>query len=677
MGNINVLDFSIANLIAAGEVVERPASVVKELLENSIDSGADMITVEIKKGGVSFIRVADNGCGMAAEDLPIAIKRHATSKIRTAKDLDAIFTLGFRGEALAAIASVSDLRILSRTKDSDSGNMLTSSAGEGVSISECGCSSGTTVIVENLFSTVPARRKFLKKDSTETMAVSAVVEKIALSHPEISIKFIADGSIKYATAGDGILLNAIYAVLGRDFATRLLEVSSSGGVVKISGYIGRPENVRANRNFQNVFINGRYIKSKTIGAALEQAFTSYIQPEKFPACVLFVEVPPSSVDVNVHPAKLEVKFANEKEVFESVYYAVRSALERITDRPAAEFKLKAEQEMREVRSVSAFVPIKTPTDREEERRSVPQITIESTGIFSRSIPDTKEKNNVEAVPVKSKAVSPEPFVEEIPLPPEPGSSVGIFRSESVSDVKEPYVEPVKSVPLPKTEELQTVMPISSEPTPVQDTEPSADPEEKTEEIYTPEPYRFVGVLFDCYIIAELENKIVVIDKHAAHERIIFESLRENTKKSHRSTQLLLIPIEVRLSSEEYAALSEYKTDFENTGFSVSFSSDNTVSVTEIPVDVETSDVPDMVVTLASRLSAGLSVKEDTEKLYEKALYQAACKAAVKGGRHDETETVKQICDTVMKDPRIRYCPHGRPVALEMTKSHFDRQFSRI
>jgi len=676
MGNINVLDFSIANLIAAGEVVERPASVVKELLENSIDSGADMITVEIKKGGVSFIRVADNGCGMAAEDLPIAIKRHATSKIRTAKDLDAIFTLGFRGEALAAIASVSDLRILSKIKGSDSGNMLISSAGEGVSVSECGCSPGTTVIVENLFSTVPARRKFLKKDSTETMAVSAVVEKIALSHPEISIKFIADGAIKYATAGDGILLNAIYAVLGRDFATKLLEVSSSGGAVKISGYIGRPENVRANRNFQNVFINGRYIKSKTIGAALEQAFTSYIQPEKFPACVLFVEVPPSSVDVNVHPAKLEVKFANEKEVFESVYYAVRSALERITDRPAAEFKLKAEQEMREVRSVNAFVPIKTPIDREEERRLNPQITIESTGIFSRNTAAAVQRDIPEKLPKEIETAPSGILTDEPPLPPEPVLGVGIFRAQSLPKDELPPVErlePVKPVVTQKNEKLQTVLPITDAQTATE----TDEPQEEQAEVYTPEPYRFVGVLFDCYIIAELENKIVVIDKHAAHERIIFESLRENTKKSHRSTQLLLIPIEVKLSSEEYAALSEYRTDFENTGFSVSFSTDNTVSVTEIPVDVETCDVPDMVVTLASRLSSGLSVKEDTEKLYEKALYQAACKAAVKGGRHDELETVKEICDTVMKDPRIRYCPHGRPVALEMTKSHFDRQFSRI
>ena len=682
MGKINVLDFSIANLIAAGEVVERPASVVKELLENSIDSGADMITVEIKNGGVSFIRVADNGCGMAAEDLPIAIKRHATSKIKTAKDLDAIFTLGFRGEALAAIASVSDMRILSRPKDSDVGNMLISSSSEGIAVSECGCSVGTTVIVENLFSTVPARRKFLKKDSTETMAVSAVVEKIALSHPKIAIKFIADGAIKFATSGDGILLNTIYAVLGRDFATRLLEVSSSGGAIKISGYIGRPENVRANRNFQNVFINGRYIKSKTIGAALEQAFTSYIQPEKFPSCVLFVEVVPSSVDVNVHPAKLEVKFANEKEVFETVYYAVRSSLERIAERPAAELKLKAEQEMREVRSVNAFVPIKSSADREEKKVDT-QITIENTGIFNSSnFGKTVLPKNGDVKPTIPTIVKPMTSNEEVPLPPEPDTNVGIFRSGSVSGDEPVRVHSCAKHELPKTEDdAHACVPGISVPVPetetVDETSTVEEQNTATEEVYTPESYRFVGVLFDCYIVAEVGSKIVVIDKHAAHERMIFESLKDNTKKAHRSTQLLLVPIEIRLSSEEYAALTEYQNEFENTGFTVDFHDNNVVSIVEIPVDIDTTDVSDIVVTLAARLSAGLSVKEDTEKLYEKALYQAACKAAVKGGRHDDAETVKRICDVVMNDPRIRYCPHGRPVALEMTKSHFDRQFSRI
>ena len=333
MGKINVLPFEVANLIAAGEVVDRPASLVKELLENAIDSGADRISVEIKNGGITFIRVSDNGCGISSDDLPVAIKRHATSKIKTAQDLDGILTLGFRGEALAAISAVCDMRIISKTKDAKSGNILVSSGGEIKEISERACADGTTVIVENLFANVPARRKFLKKDSTETMATGAVVEKIALSKPEIAFKYIADEEIKLETVGDGSLKSAIYGVFGREFAQKLLEVDFVTENVRVTGYIGRPDNVRANRNYQNFFINGRFVKSLTASAALEQAFTSYIPGDKFPCCVLRLDLNPKAVDVNVHPAKLEVKFSNEKAVFNAVYYGVRNAVEKNVTRP--------------------------------------------------------------------------------------------------------------------------------------------------------------------------------------------------------------------------------------------------------------------------------------------------------------------------------------------------------
>ena len=661
MPKINVLDFSIANLIAAGEVVDRPASVVKELLENSIDSGADMITVEIKNGGVSFIRVADNGCGMTAEDLPVAIKRHATSKIKDAKDLDAIFTLGFRGEALAAISSVSDVRILSRPKDQSLGNMLSSPAGKTPEITECGCSAGTSVIVENLFANVPARRKFLKKDSTEMMAVSGVVEKIALSHPEIAIKFISDGTLRFATSGDGILLNTIYAVVGRDFASKLVEISASNDAMKISGYIGRPDNVRANRNFQNVFINGRYVKSKTVAAALEQAFTSYIQPERFPACILFIEINPALVDVNVHPAKLEVKFANEKAVFEAVYYAVRSALENKLSRPEIQMKQAAEKEMRETRTLHAFAPIA-----EQRASAVPvqqniHVAIESTGLFKHenfdklkptSAPkETFAPRREEYIPqiVKSTAedaeiIPPEIVTEEIPLPPEPPM-------------------PKQNTVIPDLSEKETVIEATGS---TEETEASVS-----------EPYRIAGVLFNCYVIAEFSDKVIVIDKHAAHERIIFEMLKENTKLAHRSSQILFLPIEITLSSEEYAALREYSGELEKTGFAADFAENNKVNVCEVPVGIENDDVPDMIVTIASKLARGFSAVEEREAAYERALYQASCKAAVKAGRYDEPETVKWICDRVINDPKIRFCPHGRPVSMEMKKSDFDKQFSRM
>ena len=318
MGKINQLSFAVANLIAAGEVVDRPASVVKELLENSIDAGADSITVEINRGGVSLIRVCDNGHGISKEDLPLAIKRHATSKISGAEDLDSIVTLGFRGEALAAISAVSDVKIISKTKDAPLGHLLTSMAGGEVEVCEVGCADGTTVIVENIFSNVPARRKFLKKDVTEAMAVTAVVEKIALSRPDIAFNYIIDGQRRFTTAGDGRVKNTVYAILGRDFASRLVEVNSEYEGIRIYGFVGRSDNCRANRNMQNFFINGRYVKSKTACAAIEQAYSSYIAEGKFPVCVLFIDISPMAVDVNVHPAKLEVKFSNEKAVFESV-----------------------------------------------------------------------------------------------------------------------------------------------------------------------------------------------------------------------------------------------------------------------------------------------------------------------------------------------------------------------
>ncbi len=359
MGKINVLPFAVANLIAAGEVVDRPASVIKELMENAIDAGATRMTVEIQKGGVTLLRVTDNGCGMSPEDLPKAIRRHATSKIQTAEDLERILTLGFRGEALAAIASVSSLRIISKTEDATLGAMLECRAGELIGVTEQGCSQGTSVIVEDLFANVPARRKFLKKDITEAMAVTANVEKIALSHPEIAIHLIVDGNSKLQTAGDGNLAHTIYAVFGKEFSSKLIEIDTEVDGITLKGYIGRTDNFKANRNHQNFFINGRFVKSKTAAAALEQAYTSYMPPEKFPCCVLYLGINPARVDVNVHPAKLEVKFSNEKPIFELIYYAVRTALENNVTRPSMNLQLggKRKQAFSQERVSNATRPV--------------------------------------------------------------------------------------------------------------------------------------------------------------------------------------------------------------------------------------------------------------------------------------------------------------------------------
>ena len=340
MGKINVLSFEIANLIAAGEVVERPSSVIKELIENSIDSGATSITAEIKHGGVSLIRVSDNGCGIDKDDLPVAIKRHATSKIKEKDDLDSIMTLGFRGEALAAIASVAKMTIITKTKNAESAHMLTSEAGVVNDISEVYAADGTTVVVNDLFYNVPARRKFLKKDVTEAMNVTALIEKVAQSRPDISIQFLIDGKEKFKTPGDSDLLNTIYAVFGKDFSNKLIKAEGTANGIRVHGYVGRSDNVKKNRNLMNVFINGRYVKSLTAQAAIEKAYTSFIAPEAFPVCVLFLEMSPNSVDVNVHPAKLEVKFSDERVVFESVYYTVKTALESSEYRPEISFSDK-------------------------------------------------------------------------------------------------------------------------------------------------------------------------------------------------------------------------------------------------------------------------------------------------------------------------------------------------
>ena len=366
MGKINVLSFEIANLIAAGEVVERPSSVLKELLENSIDSGATTIVAEIKHGGVSLIRVTDNGSGMERDDMPVALQRHATSKIKDKDDLASIMTLGFRGEALAAISSVSEMTIISKTKTAESATMLSAEAGKVVDISEVYAADGTTVVVNNLFYNVPARRKFLKKDSTEAMNVAALVEKIALSRPDISIQLLIDGEERFKTPGDSVLLNTIRSIYGREFANKLIKAEGISDGIKVSGYIGRSDNVRKNRNLENVFINGRYVKSLTAQAAIEKAFTSYIATEHFPACVLFIEMDPGIVDVNVHPAKLEVKFSDERKIFEAVYYTVKSALEESEYRPEMSLGAKT----REYNPANAFVPIGENTTGEQISRSV-------------------------------------------------------------------------------------------------------------------------------------------------------------------------------------------------------------------------------------------------------------------------------------------------------------------
>lgn len=630
MGKINVLDAHVANLIAAGEVVDRPASVVKELIENSIDAHATQITVEIKNGGVSYIRVSDNGNGIAPEDMPLALKRHATSKISKAADLNAIFTLGFRGEALAAISSVSKVRIISKTESASNGTMLYADGGEILEVSDAGCPKGTTITVEEIFANVPARRKFLKKDSTEAAAVCASVEKVALSHPEISFKLISDGNIKLESAGDGKLEHAIFSILGKDFAKRLLPVKCHGEGVDVYGFIGTSENVKPTRNFQNFFINHRYVKSRTAMAALEQAYSSYIAPEKFPSCVLFIDIDPSAVDVNVHPAKLEVKFSNEKLIFDTVYYAVRNTIEKNTDRPDLILNSSSVSTPRSV--LNAFAPV---VDRSERAAITPeQLKMDSIGVL--------------------------PFYSEVSHK---------FREQTRKELNIPERDAIPAAPPPKFTpnvdaiEVDTpVMPVASHNTGV---------------IIVPE-YRIVGVAFNTYIFVETEGKVVIIDKHAAHERILFESLRGKLKEAHVMPQILLVPITVGLSQSDFNAVLEYADSFKEIGFDFETEhSQRQIKITQIPSALKITDVEDVFATIADRLADGTGNVDITKQdAYEKALYQASCKAAMKGGRHDSESDVRFVVEKILTIPDITVCPHGRPVVINLTKHELDRQFGR-
>ena len=690
MGKINVLPFSVANLIAAGEVVDRPASVIKELMENAIDAGATRITVEIQNGGVTFMRVTDNGCGMDPDDLPTAIRRHATSKIRTAEDLDGILTLGFRGEALAAIASVSDIRIISKTEHAPFGAVLEAHGGEITGVYEQGCSTGTSVIVENLFANVPARRKFLKKDVTESMAVTANVEKVALSHPEIAFRLIIDGNVRLDTAGDGNLQNAVYAVFGKEFATRLIAVESEQDDIKVEGFIGRSDNFKANRNHQNFFINGRYVKSKTAMAALEQAYTSYMPPEKFPCCVLFIKINPARVDVNVHPAKLEVKFSNEKPVFEAIYYTVRTALENNATRPSMQLDVgsRAKRPSFEGRVSDATVPVRDSKTESINRRQLsydlegktqPQPQMRMTAEEYRNLytaPVQKSPNTAPVFhekPIERPQVVPIPKVAPVAteaktFPELPGETVvapaPVPQSEPAPQPKPTPQEPVKPMAedLPMPEKLPTA--------------PIPEPEDAPVEAHPIAPYRIVGEVFRSYLIVESGDKMLVIDKHAAHERILFEQLKAGLAKAEVVSQLLMLPVDVMMTSAEVEALREYADELEKIGFALRFAR-NTVSADAIPESVDPNAVSDMLGAMAARiLNATGSVKLTRDIIFEKALYQAACKAAIKAGRSYADEHTKWIVQKLMEIPDITFCPHGRPVALELSHHTLDKQFDR-
>lgn len=694
MGKINILGFDVANMIAAGEVVDRPASVVKELLENALDAGGDAITVEIRRGGVSFIRVSDNGCGMDTEDLPVALLRHATSKIKEAADLDGISTLGFRGEALAAISAVSKIKIYSKVPGAPLGALLEAAGGEILSIIDTGCADGTTVIVEDLFYNVPARRKFLKKDSTEAIAISAVVEKIALSRSDVSIKYISDGEVKFMTSGKGELSETVWALYGRDIAKRSLKVNREEGGIRVSGFVSEPDLYRSNRNMENFFINGRYIKSKTASAAIEQAYSSKIPHDKFPFCVLNIELNPAAVDVNVHPAKLEVKFANEKLIFDAVYYAVLSALDAEAKRPELNLPKTSAREL-----TNAFLPMDT------RHRRAEQITLDKVSSAHASAPrpssSTYEKYTQGTY--RSPSAPPRKVAPEVPPIEDrlPYSEMISLHTEAMKKSEEnAHIPPANTTgrteqitmdrdPAPSIPDISPAVPAHTPP--IESTSPGTlyIPDEITEDSIP--DYVIIGEAWNCYVIVQIGERLLMIDKHAAHERIIFDELCRNMqaalagKKS--GGQLLMAPYEISLTSAEADVIGDYREKVCALGFDFTLEetgvSSYKASITQIPEALDTASAAELFSTLATKLSdMTASVESAAETFFQTRLWQASCKAAIKGGRIYDMGHIRWICDRLLKTPDdmgsvIRTCPHGRPVAFEIKKSSVDRQFARL
>ncbi len=654
MSRINKLDISVANLIAAGEVVDRPSSVLKELLENAIDAGATSVTAEIRRGGISFLRVTDDGCGMTPEDLPLSVLRHATSKISRAEDLAEILTLGFRGEALAAISAVADIRILTRTADAETGAMLEAEAGRVPKFSEVACACGTTVLVENLFSNVPARQKFLKADRTEAQSCSFVAEKVALSHPEIRFTYISDGTERFTTAGDGNRKNALYSVFGRQFASSLIPVKEETGGILVTGYIGTPAQFRANRSFENFFINGRYVRSKTATAAVEQAYQSYMPEGKFPTACLWITLSPGVVDVNVHPAKLEVKFSNERAVFEAVYYAVRTAIKNDVQR----------------------APLTLPEDGGKRPFSPPQSADFRLPLSTLplSLRDRAEPKSAPATLLDgSGAPSAEPVSSE-PLIPSyrTGTPLSSPIPSGFYDGYQKYASPppgyVGEAPAPVPGDAD------APPPPGDPREPVAPDERPTA---APLPIRYIGIAFETYILAERGEELFIIDKHAAHERVIYENLTRTHSSDDFPPQILLVPIRLSLTAVETAALQDFADEIKKAGFDFSLTEDG-AEISQIPGILTTSQASDLLANAASLLAdgSGVSAARMKDEIYQRSLYTASCKAAMKGGRFDGEEHLRWLCDELSRCEDIRVCPHGRPVVTVLSRSYLDRSFQR-
>ena len=648
MPKIIQLSPHIANLIAAGEVVERPASVVKELLENAVDAGATKITVEIKDGGMTFLRVTDNGCGMNREDARTAFLRHATSKLRTAEDLAAISTFGFRGEALAAVASVSRIDLMTKTADSIIGTSLCLEAGVITDESEAGCPDGTTIIVRDLFFNTPARMKFMKSDTYEGSRVASAVQIQALAHPEVAITFLRDGKQMLSTPGTGDLQAAVYCVYGREFAG-MIPVDSRWEEYRLTGYISKPTDARPSRNLQTFFVNGRPVKSKIMIAAFEEAYRNQIMVGKFPACVLHLQLPAHTVDVNVHPAKTEVKFLQEKAVFDCIHYGALGALNKTPDRPQMQFKpaVKTEAPARP----TAQPIVQKAAEAPKKDSFFRTMTTQEYKTFATALADAPQPKLQTAMATAAKVTETVPLLRQNvtlpkvnPAPPAPQHIAPPSPAPAKITIPEP-----EQIKLPEPEAEQTTLPMPQEI-----------------------PWRMVGELYNSYIIVEQGEEAYLIDKHAAHERILFEKLNANQEKI--SSQMLLSPVAVRLSPASVAELLTNRDMLEELGFELEEFGDNTLLLRQIPMDLSPDMASDALETMAADLMNGRREQKDTVR--DEILHTVACKAAIKAGWTNDEAELLALVKQVMADENLKHCPHGRPICITLSKKQLEKQFKR-
>ncbi len=641
MPKIRQLDRHVQNLIAAGEVVERPASVIKELVENAVDAGATAITAEIKHGGLSYIRVTDNGCGISGEDARTAFLRHATSKIQTEKDLEAVSTLGFRGEALAAVAAVSRVDLITLSRQAQTGLALTLEGGQVIDENPAGCPPGTTLIVRDLFFNTPARMKFLKRDATETAHITAAVQRAALAHPEIAFAFIKDGESEFNTPGDGVLLNCIYSVFGRGFALDLLKADAEFENIRVSGFVTKPAASRANRSMQHFFVNGRPVRSRTLSAALEEAFKNSLTVGRYPGCVLNLGIGYGLVDVNVHPAKTEIKFSNEKNAFDAVYFAVKNALEGDSGR--AEF-------------ISAHPK---PVFGSPDRQPTPvqsELTDLGTGVFSPA----------QTAPLSAVA-APKPAAADALAPVQSASIPGW---PSAPDVQPELHEPVIQAYAQSETVFIPLLRGKHAPQGAQPDAPSESPADSSP--YAGRDWRIVGEALETYIIVEQGQSVLLVDKHAAHERVLYERLR--TADARFMSQLLIAPAVLAMSAPESGILLENSALLASLGFEIDDFGSGSLVVRACPNDIDAADVGPALSEIAEKLMenrrAPAMDKRDT------LLYTVACKAAIKAGSSTTPNEREALISEVMNNPQIKFCPHGRPIVMEITKAQLERQFKR-